>query len=86
MTLVLDRYFVHRLRVVTGKDGDPLNEVGPPHSRGRTLAPDSTVWEPAPAFRESRAVAYPFGVAYSSLRSVMLNQLPELSRNVASMP
>ncbi|MGI8803987.1 MAG: hypothetical protein ACR2KV_17800 [Solirubrobacteraceae bacterium] len=27
MTLVLDRYFVHRLRVTTGKDGNPLNEV-----------------------------------------------------------
>jgi hypothetical protein len=27
MTLVLDRYFVHRLRVATGKDGTPLNEV-----------------------------------------------------------
>src|SRR5712692_1437177 len=27
MTLVLDRYYVHRLRVVTGKDGNPLNEV-----------------------------------------------------------
>lgn len=27
MTLVLDRYFVHRLRVVTGKDGNPLNEA-----------------------------------------------------------
>jgi hypothetical protein len=27
MTLVLDRYFVHRLRVVVGKDGNPLNEV-----------------------------------------------------------
>ena len=27
MTLVVDRYFVHRLRVVTGKDGNPLNEV-----------------------------------------------------------
>jgi hypothetical protein len=27
MTLVLDRYLVHRLRVVTGKDGNPLNEV-----------------------------------------------------------
>ncbi|MCA1644139.1 MAG: hypothetical protein LC797_01295 [Chloroflexi bacterium] len=27
MTLVLDRYFVHRLRVSTGKDGNPLNEV-----------------------------------------------------------
>jgi hypothetical protein len=26
-TLVLDRYFVHRLRVVTGKDGNPVNEV-----------------------------------------------------------
>jgi hypothetical protein len=29
MTLALDRYFVHRLRVVTGKDGNPLNEVEP---------------------------------------------------------
>lgn len=27
LTLVLDRYFVHRLRVATGKDGNPLNEV-----------------------------------------------------------
>jgi hypothetical protein len=27
MTLVLDRYFVHRLRTVTGKDGNPVNEV-----------------------------------------------------------
>jgi hypothetical protein len=27
MTLVLDRFFVHRLRSVTGKDGNPLNEV-----------------------------------------------------------
>jgi hypothetical protein len=27
MTLALDRYFVHRLRVVTGKNGNPLNEV-----------------------------------------------------------
>lgn len=27
MTLVLDRYFVHRLRASTGKDGNPLNEV-----------------------------------------------------------
>jgi hypothetical protein len=27
LTLVLDRYFVHRLRMVTGKDGNPLNEV-----------------------------------------------------------
>jgi len=27
MAMVLDRYFVHRLRVVTGKDGNPLNEV-----------------------------------------------------------
>src|SRR3954469_6486829 len=27
MTLVLDRYFVHRLRGATGKDGNPLNEV-----------------------------------------------------------
>lgn len=26
MTLVLDRYFVHRLRMVTGKDANPLNE------------------------------------------------------------
>jgi hypothetical protein len=27
MTIVLDRYFVHRIRPVTGKDGNPLNEV-----------------------------------------------------------
>lgn len=27
MTIVLDRYFVHRVRAVTGKDGNPLNEV-----------------------------------------------------------
>ncbi|OLB80047.1 MAG: hypothetical protein AUI14_08265 [Actinobacteria bacterium 13_2_20CM_2_71_6] len=27
LTLVLDRYFVHRLRIVTGKDGNVLNEV-----------------------------------------------------------
>ena len=27
MTIVLDRYFVHRIRVVAGKDGNPLNEV-----------------------------------------------------------
>lgn len=27
MTLVLDRYYVHRLRVITGKDSNPLNEV-----------------------------------------------------------
>jgi hypothetical protein len=27
MTLVLDRYFVHRVRLVAGKDGNPLNEV-----------------------------------------------------------
>jgi hypothetical protein len=27
MILALDRRFVHRLRVVTGKDGNPLNEI-----------------------------------------------------------
>src|SRR5581483_3388873 len=27
LTLVLDRYFVHRLRSSAGKDGSPLNEV-----------------------------------------------------------
>lgn len=27
MILVLDRYFVHRIRTVTGKDTNPLNEV-----------------------------------------------------------
>ena len=27
LTLVLDRYFVHRVRLVTGNGGNPLNEV-----------------------------------------------------------
>jgi hypothetical protein len=27
MAIVLDRYFVHRIRVVAGKDGNPLNEI-----------------------------------------------------------
>lgn len=27
LVLVLDRYFVHRIRAVTGKDGNALNEV-----------------------------------------------------------
>lgn len=27
MVLVLDRLYVHRVRMVTGKDGNPLNEV-----------------------------------------------------------
>lgn len=27
LTLLLDRHYVHRLRGVTGKDGNPLNEV-----------------------------------------------------------
>lgn len=27
MVLVLDRYFVHRLRMVAGKDGNPLKQV-----------------------------------------------------------
>jgi len=27
MTIVLDRFFVHRVRQVSGKDGNPLNEV-----------------------------------------------------------
>ncbi|MGO8873984.1 MAG: hypothetical protein ACLQPH_21770 [Acidimicrobiales bacterium] len=30
MVLMLDRYFVHRLRMVTGKDGNALNEVEMP--------------------------------------------------------
>jgi hypothetical protein len=27
MALALDRYFVHRLRMTTGKDGNPVNEL-----------------------------------------------------------
>ena len=27
LTVALDRYFVHRIRAVSGKDGNPLNEV-----------------------------------------------------------
>ena len=27
LTLALDRYFIHRIRSVSGKDGNPLNEV-----------------------------------------------------------
>jgi hypothetical protein len=27
IALVLDRYFVHTIRIVTGKDGNALNEV-----------------------------------------------------------
>jgi hypothetical protein len=27
LTLALDRFFVHRVRAVSGKDGNPLNEV-----------------------------------------------------------
>src|SRR5947209_16194004 len=27
MALALDRYFVHRVRMVTGKDGNPVNEL-----------------------------------------------------------
>lgn len=27
MAIVLDRYFVHRIRVVAGKDGNPINEL-----------------------------------------------------------
>ena len=27
IALVLDRYFVHRIRIVAGKDGNALNEV-----------------------------------------------------------
>jgi hypothetical protein len=27
MTIALDRYFIHRLRIVAGKDSNPLNEV-----------------------------------------------------------
>jgi hypothetical protein len=37
MTLVLDRYFVHRLRVVTGKDGNPRG------SNVIKLVPDQSV-------------------------------------------
>jgi hypothetical protein len=27
MTRVLDRYFIYRLRIVTGQDGNPLSEA-----------------------------------------------------------
>jgi hypothetical protein len=27
MAIVLDRYFIHRIRPVTGKDGNPINEL-----------------------------------------------------------
>lgn len=27
MAIVLDRYFVHRIRMVAGKDGNPINEL-----------------------------------------------------------
>jgi hypothetical protein len=27
MALVLDRLYVHRRRIVTGRDGNPINEV-----------------------------------------------------------
>lgn len=27
LVLALDRYFVHRLRIITGEDGHPLNEL-----------------------------------------------------------
>jgi hypothetical protein len=41
MTLVLDRYFVHRLRMVAGKDGNALKSCKAPDSRRRAQSSSS---------------------------------------------
>jgi len=63
LTVALDRYFVHRIRAVSGKDGNPLNEVelivesvlaGDGVLRGSTvikLRPERTVLGLAPGDR-----------------------------------
>jgi hypothetical protein len=63
LTVALDRYFVHRIRAVSGKDGNPLNEVelivesvlaGDGVLRGSTvikLRPERTVLRLAPGDR-----------------------------------
>jgi hypothetical protein len=47
MVVVLEGYFVHRLRAVEKKDGNPLNEVrvlcNSIMQSGSTLAPDTTI-------------------------------------------
>jgi hypothetical protein len=41
LMLVLDRRFVHRLRMVTGKAGNPLNEVVSPARSSARSSPSS---------------------------------------------
>ncbi len=47
MVVVLEGYFVHRLRAIEKKDGNPLNEVrvlcNSIMQSGSTLAPDTTI-------------------------------------------
>jgi hypothetical protein len=51
MVLVLDRFFVHRIRPVTGKDTNPLNEVellAESLLQGSVLRTNKVIkWEPA---------------------------------------
>jgi hypothetical protein len=51
MVIVLDRYFVHRVRLVTGKDANPLNEVelladSLMRNGGQLLASSVIKWQP----------------------------------------
>ena len=49
MAIVLDRYFVHRIRMVTGKDGNPINEL--------ELIVDSLM-SSAGTFRDNNVIKY----------------------------